>query len=68
METSETRIHSFVIRLWQEDNAAATTEIKWRGHITHILGDERRTIENLDEIKRFIEPYISSMNLDTNAQ
>lgn len=65
MEQPETRIHSFVIRLWQEETANDTNSTRWRGHITHIPGDERHYIQELDEIKQFILPYLTNKDADS---
>ena len=58
MGIPETAIHSFVIRLWLEEIAEETGEPWWRGHITHVPGNQRQYIEDLDEIKQFIVPYL----------
>ena len=64
MEPVETNAHSFVIRLRLEETATEASPALWRGHITHIPGNERHYLEDLDEIKRFIAPYLRSANVD----
>jgi hypothetical protein len=68
MESPETSTHSFVIRLWQEETATEMSAATWRGHITHIPGNERVYIKNLDEIKQFIAPYLRGMKSEVSAQ
>lgn len=57
-DQQEPSIHSFVVRIWLEENDAVTGEEVWRGHITHIPGDERKYLKNLSEIPDFIESYL----------
>ncbi len=68
MELVETAAHSFVIRLRLEETATEASPARWRGHITHIPGNERHYIEDLDEIKRFIAPYLRSVHVDSKDQ
>ena len=57
-EQGEPFIHSFVIRVWLEETDTDTREAVWRGHITHIPGDERKYLKDLSEIPTFIEGYL----------
>ena len=58
MKFSETSVHSFVIRLWQEEPAQQSDQAKWRGHFTHVLSGKKRYIEQLNEIDLFINYYL----------
>ncbi len=58
MKFSETSVHSFVIRLWQEEPAQLSDQAKWRGHITHVLSGKKRYIDQLNEINLFISHYL----------
>lgn len=58
MGTSESKVHSFIVKLRQEDDGMG--EIKWHGYITHVPDPERRYFQDLNEIVRFIEPYLAS--------
>ena len=48
--------HSFIVRIWREDTGQA--ESHWRGHVTHVPGNERHYFERLDALACFIEPYL----------
>ena len=50
-------MHSFVIRIWTEEEATETEDVIWRGHITHIPSNERRYFEKLDTVTEFISYY-----------
>jgi hypothetical protein len=61
MEQAESVTHSFIVKIWLEEARVDNHEATWRGHITHVPGGERRYLQNLDEIDRFIEPYLAKM-------
>ena len=50
MDEFEPESHSFVVRLWLEDDEPVT----WRGHVTHVPGGERRQVKRLRDITDFI--------------
>lgn len=56
-DSFESVTHSFIIKIWLEEDDRA----KWRGHITHVPGGERRYIEQLTHIAQFMAPYIKGM-------
>ncbi len=64
MDQSESDTHSFIVRIWLEEPAAAGEPAVWRGHVTHVPGGERRYIQDLNEIAAFIVPYLASMGVD----
>ena len=54
MDLFESRTHSFIIKIWLEDEEQKT----WRGHVTHVPDGARRYFENLNEILTFIGAYL----------
>jgi hypothetical protein len=48
--------------VWLEE--AATGELAWRGHVTHVIDRQRRYFENLDDIVGFIARYLLDSELD----
>jgi len=58
LEFDHVNAHSFVLRLWLEEGASQAGGTLWRGHITHVMSRVRRHIEDLDEIKAFVEIYL----------
>ena len=64
VELLEENVHSFIVRLWLEEVVQTSNPTKWRGHITHIPGNERRYIKDLDEINIFIMLYLQGLSLD----
>jgi hypothetical protein len=63
VKTGETDTHTFIITLWLEEQASGAEGARWRGHITHVLGGERRYIEDLGNIVTFIVPYLNRMGV-----
>jgi hypothetical protein len=58
MGTSESKVHSFIVKLWHEDDA--TSGSKWHGYITHVPDAERRYFQDLNDIVSFIKPYLAN--------
>ena len=59
MPNDEPETHSFIIKLWLEKEAGRE-EQSWRGHITHVPGGNRRYLHRLEDILKFISPYLKS--------
>ena len=53
--------HSFIVKVWIEEEANTHGNPIWHGHITHVPGGEQRYLRNLGEIEDFVEPYLSTM-------
>jgi hypothetical protein len=58
MGTSESKVHSFIVKLWHEDDTTGAS--KWHGSITHVPDGERRYFQDLNDIVSFIEPHLAS--------
>ena len=58
MGIPESRVHSFIIKVWEEDDE--TGETKWHGYITHVPDGAQRYLRNLGEIVNFIESHLAS--------
>jgi hypothetical protein len=63
MDSLEPDAHSFIVKVWVEDNAEAGGHGVWRGHITHIPSHERCYLKSLGEIDDFIAPYLEEMGV-----
>lgn len=53
---------SFIVKIWLEETAEEAGSARWRGHITHVPGGEKRYVESLTDIGLFIAPYLRAMN------
>lgn len=54
--------HSFLLRFWREAKGPEQEDLPWRGHITHVMSRRRSSIQDLEEIKTFVEPYLTSFD------
>ncbi len=63
MNSAEAMTHSFIVRVWLEEEATEASAGVWRGHIRHVPSQRGRYVTNLDEIPAFIAPYLEDMNV-----
>lgn len=66
MDLSEANVHSFIVRVWLEEEASESRGAIWRGYITHVPSGERRYIEQLSDLHTFIMPYLEAMGVRFN--
>ena len=59
MDLTESKVHSFIIKLWLEGD---TSTVVWHGHITHVPSGERRYFKKLSGITDFVSEYIDGRN------
>lgn len=62
MPDIESNTHSFVIRVWAEEQDEAGVVV-WRGHVTHVQSSRRVYIQHLDEIVLFVAPYLEALGV-----
>ena len=58
MTDAATTSHSFLIRLWIEGVGDDAHSIRWRGHVTHLIDEERQYVETFEQITRFLQSYL----------
>jgi hypothetical protein len=56
---AEPETHSFIIKLWLEEEADEGRRL-WRGHITHVPDGNRRYLRRLKDILDFVSPYLET--------
>jgi hypothetical protein len=62
-DPNEYQSHSFIVKVWLEERAEQRQRPSWRGRITHVPDGERRYMQDLQEIGRFIAPYLAKMGV-----
>ena len=62
-ESGESTSHTFVIRIWSEDQAEGLEQSKWHGRITHMPSGVNNQFGTLNEISEFISPYLESQGV-----
>ncbi len=55
MDLTESKVHSFIIKLWLEGD---TNSLVWHGHITHVPSGQRRYFKKLSGITDFVSEYL----------
>lgn len=64
MELPESNTHSFIVKVWLEETVEEAGRATWRGHITHVPGEERLYLKDLDRISDFIASYLEEMGVE----
>jgi hypothetical protein len=59
----EFSVHSFIVKVWLEEEATKNGEGTWHGRITHVPSGRKRYLKNLSEITAFINPYLEAMGI-----
>lgn len=68
MDIPESKVHSFVVKVWLEPNSDEPANIDWHGYITHVPGGERRYLKKLSDVSDFIGIYLKEMGVAPSAQ
>ncbi|MGZ3627944.1 MAG: hypothetical protein ACXWPS_03040 [Ktedonobacteraceae bacterium] len=63
MDSLEPGAQSFIVKVWVEDGSDTGSQSVLRGHITHVLTNERRYLKDLGEIEDFIAPHLEEMGV-----
>lgn len=58
MNPPEAGIHSFIVKIWLDEECPETGKTGWHGSITHVGDGKRHPIQYLDEIPAFIIFYL----------
>jgi len=58
MDTSESKVHSFIVKLWLDEADEESGKPVWHGYITHVPDGERRYLKKLSEVVDFIKRYL----------
>lgn len=68
MDIPESKVHSFVVKLWLEETGDEPAKVDWHGYITHVPGGERRYLKKLSDVSDFIGLYLEEMGVEPRAQ
>jgi hypothetical protein len=60
---SEYALCSFIVKIWLEETVEEAGRATWRGHITHVPSGKRCYIQDLDQIRDFIAPYLEGLGV-----
>ena len=68
MDIPDSKVHSFVVKLWLEESNDEPAKVDWHGYITHVPGGERRYLKKLSDVSDFIASYLKEMGVEPGAQ
>jgi hypothetical protein len=68
MDIPDSKVHSFVVKVWLEPSGDEPGNIDWHGYITHVPGGERRYLKKLSDVSDFIGIYLKEMGVASSAQ
>ena len=64
MDPFEAHTHSFIVKIWREQASTIANHATWRGYIRHVPDGKQRYLQDLDDIARFIKPYLREMQVE----
>jgi hypothetical protein len=65
----DSNAQSFIIKFWLEQATPSENNSNlWHGQITHVPSGARRTLQNVDDLLKFIEPYLDAMGIQFTRQ
>jgi hypothetical protein len=68
MDIPESKVHSFVVKVWLEDTGDEPARVGWHGYITHVPGGERRYLKNPNDVSDFIARYLREMGVKVESE
>ena len=63
MAQLEENTHSFIVKIWLEEITDETSDVLWRGYITHVSSGARLYLKELSDIIDFVQTYLESMGV-----
>lgn len=63
MAQLENNTHSFIVKIWIEEIADDTSNVLWRGYITHVSSGARQYLKELSDIIDFVQTYLEAMGV-----
>lgn len=63
----ESKVHSFIVKLWQDEAGDETEKPVWHGYITHVPDGERRYLKRLRDIADFITRFLEDGSLERES-
>jgi hypothetical protein len=55
---------AYIIRVWIEYREIEGATVVWRGFIEHVASGRTQYLTDLNEITRFIRPFLEAMGVD----
>ncbi len=55
---------AYIVRVWIEQREVEGAPVAWRGSIEHVGSGRVKYITDLDEITRFVRPFLEVMGVE----
>ncbi len=55
---------AFIVRVWVEPREVEGAPVTWRGSIEHMASGRVKYLAELEEIGRFVQPFLRAMGVD----
>jgi len=68
MKSAELETQSFIVKIWTEANSEVSEQSQWQGKITHVITGEEITLEGIDDIEKFMIPYLTELDEEDQAE
>ena len=59
---------AYIVRVWVERREVEDAPVAWRGSIEQVTSGKIKYVTDLDEIARFIRPFLESMGVGITEQ
>lgn len=63
MNPPEACIHSFIVKIWLDEESPDSDKLCWHGSIIHVGDEKRHSFRYLDEIPAFITACFMELNM-----
>lgn len=60
----EDKSAAYIVRVWLEPREIEGAPVEWRGSIEHVASGTTKYLTDLDEMPRFIRPFLEAMGVD----
>ena len=64
----ESTLHSFIVKLWLDDEGGQTGRRVWRGYVTHVPSGAQRYLKRLSDIDDFIREYLGDSDIQSDSR
>jgi|SRR3979409_334941 hypothetical protein len=64
MDITESKVQSFIVKLWLEESGDEAGKVVWRGYVTHVPDGERRYLKRLSDVTDFIEGHLKAIGVE----
>lgn len=54
---------AYIVRVWLEHREVEAAPLEWRGSIEHVASGNVKYLIDLEEIARFVRPYLEAMGV-----